>query len=269
MIIRSARFNNLRIAITLSLCLFGLISCVETQSQVEQLDAVRIVHCLAGCPLGASQNNDIVARPIYTLSFNHDTRVADWAAYVVTENSIGVATNLDRAPQIDPFVADTLNLEDYGNAAEELSLEAQYLVPLVSFAGTPYWRDVNYLTNRVPRNMELTRGAWYGLEWAIRNLANRGEPLYVVTGPLYDSQSDQLLLPTEKPHSVPNAFFKVIATADGSVTAFVFRQDLPFHIHHCEQRVPLVEVEQLSGLSLFPEQSGWPVGDLSERLGCF
>ena len=258
-----------RVRASVCLCLLGLTACSSSGSSFSSPELVRIAHCLAGCPVGASSDNDIIARPIYTLSFNHENQVADWVAYVVSEGSIGVATNLDRAPQVDPFVSETLTLNDYGDALEELSLEAQFFVPLVSFAGTPYWRDTNYLTNMVPRNTELNRGAWYGLEWAIRNLANRGEPLFVLTGPLYDARSDQLQLPTTKPHKVPTGFFKVIATAEGNVTAFVFQQDVPFHIHHCELRLPLSQVEELSGFELFPEQPGWPVGDLSERLGCF
>ncbi|MDX1269824.1 MAG: DNA/RNA non-specific endonuclease, partial [Oceanisphaera sp.] len=139
-----------------------------------------------------------------------------------------------------------------------------YFAPLVSFAGTPYWSETNLLTNRVPRNSELNRGSWYGLEWAVRNLANRLPALYVITGPVYEAGTDR-----SGDASLPDGFFKVIADETGQVAAFVFPQQLPFHIHHCDQLTTLEEVERVSGLDLFPELSGMPRGDLSERLGCF
>ena len=141
-------------------------------------ETVRIAHCVMGCPLGSPEANDVIARPIYTLSFNNQTRVADWVTYVVTSGSIGVATNLSREPQQDPYVEDTLSQEDYAGGTDILNLERNNFAPLVSFAGTPFWSDVNYLTNMVPRNPDLNRGSWYGLEWAVRNLANRTDALY-------------------------------------------------------------------------------------------
>ncbi len=228
---------------------------------------VRFAHCLGGCPTGAPETNHVIGRSIYTLSFNTEKRIADWVAYSVTAESIGVATNLTRLPSPDPILTDTLRPEDFPVVGEGGSLLLDYFTPLVSFAGTPYWSETNYLANRVPRNSELTRGSWYGLEWAVRNLANRTEGLYVITGPIYPAsvsgQSQQV------DDQVPGGFFKVLATETGEAAAFLFPQDLPFHIHHCEQLTTIAEVERLTGLDLFPELTGMPSGDLSERLGCF
>ena len=147
---------------------------------------LRVAHCLAGCPRGAAPDNDLIIRSLYTLSFNHQTRVADWVAYSVSQGSIGVASNLSREPLPDPYVADVLTVEDYEGSVSGAQVERALFVPLVSFAGTPYWQEVNYLTNMVPRNPELSRGSWYGLEWAVRNLASRGGEVYVLSGPLFE-----------------------------------------------------------------------------------
>jgi endonuclease G len=219
--------------------------------------------------LGSSNDNALIARPIYALSFNHQTRVADWVTYAVTAGSIGVATNLSREPLPDPYISDTLSQDDYSNNAEGPSLQQNSFAPMVSFAGTPFWNDVNYLTNMVPRNSDLSRGSWYGLEWAVRNLANRTDALYVVTGPIYDSSRPQQALESNLSHAVPSGFFKVVATSAGQIAAFTFDQELPFHVHHCEQLTTLEEVEQITGLDLFPEATDWPRGDLSSRLGCY
>ena len=57
--------------------------------------------------------------------------------------------------------------------------------------GTPFWRDVNYLTNSVARTASLSQGAWYGLDWSIRNYVNRQGEVYVVTGPIFDAEDEE------------------------------------------------------------------------------
>jgi endonuclease G len=235
--------------------------------QPTMAETVRFAHCFAGCPTGAPADNHVIARSIYTLSFNSDTRIADWAAYTVTAGSIGVATNLSRAPLVDPFVTSMLDPGEFPAAGEGNHLILDYLVPLVSFAGTPFWSEANFLTNRVPRNSELNRGSWYGLEWAVRNLANRTASLYVVTGPLF-AETVQLSTAAAA-GAVPSGFFKVVVDEGGHMAAFLFPQELPFHVHHCEQLTSVAEIEQMSGLDLFPELTQAPLEDLSEKLGCF
>jgi len=234
-------------------------------------ETVRFAHCLGGCPVGAPDSNQVIARSLYTLSYNLENKVADWVAYIVTPGSIGVASNLSRQPLNDPYIASTLSPGDFPSEQEGERLVLNNFAPLVSFAGTPFWSEVNYLTNMVPRNSELNRGPWYGLEWAVRNLANRTEGLYVLTGPVYGAgfTESELVLSTDTPHRVPNGFYKVIVDDEGNVAAFTFPQDLPFHIHHCDRLSSIGEVERLSGLDLFPELPQLPLGDLSESLGCF
>ena len=58
---------------------------------------LHIVHCLAGCPTGTPDTNDLVVREIYALSNNQETRFADWVAYRVTRETIGTSDSLDRA----------------------------------------------------------------------------------------------------------------------------------------------------------------------------
>jgi endonuclease G len=252
-----------------------LFLCASLLPVLVSAETVRFAHCLGGCPVGAGSNNLVIARAIYTLSFNPDRRIADWVAYEVTAGSIGVATNLPRGPQPDPFVSDTLNPANFASA-QDGALELNYFAPLVSFAGTPYWTETNYLTNRVPRSGELNRGSWYGLEWAERNLANRTASLYVVTGPIYGDLGDDAMgsVASESggqpsgSEGIPTGFFKVVADANGGMAAFLFPQTLPFHIHHCEQLTSVSELERLSGLDLFPELPSVPSTDLSGGLGC-
>ena len=74
-----------------------------------------IVHCLDGdCPTGALETNVTVVREIYALSNNAQTKLADWVAYRVTNQTIGTSNSLDRNWQNDDLLdpVDTLEGEE-------------------------------------------------------------------------------------------------------------------------------------------------------------
>jgi len=236
-----------------------------SQSQAVEL---RIAHCLHGCPQGGSAENHLILRPIYALSYNTRNKVADWAAYRLTSGSIGIASSLSRAVVVDDFVEETLSSADFINA-EEAGLTRAQFVPLVNFAGTPYWNEVNYMTNAVARSRSLSQGAWYGLEWAIRNWVNRENEVYVLTGPIFRETPVAASLEAQTQHRVPDAFFKIVVSTDNRATAFIFDQSLPVHVHHCENRVSIDEIEKATGLGFFPENPRLVLGSLDTSLGCF
>jgi len=227
----------------------------------------RIGHCLYGCPQGASPENHLILRPIYALSYNTAYKSADWVAYKISVGSIGIATSLSRQPQPDNYVADTLGEADF-SSTEDAELQRAQFVALVDFAGTPYWGDVNYLTNAVARKRALNQGAWYGLEWSLRNLVNRGSDVFVLAGPVYQSTPQVSALSTSKSHRVPDAFFKIVITEYGQGSVFLFDQNTPVHVHHCELRSTVAEIEALTGLDFFPENSSLVLDPLDSLLGC-
>jgi endonuclease G len=256
----SAGFLGLSRITVLAVLMVGFMS----QSQAAQL---RIAHCLYGCPVGSSSESHLILRPIYALSYNTHNKVADWAAYRVTSGSIGIASSLSRAAMIDDFVEETLSEADFINA-EEHGLTRALLVPLVNFAGTPYWNEVNYLSNAVARSRNLSQGAWYGLEWSIRNLVNRESEVYVLAGPIFRETPVAASLETQARHRVPDAFFKIVVSADNRATAFIFDQDLPVHVHHCDSRTTIDEIEKATGLEFFSENPRLISGLLDASLGC-
>jgi endonuclease G len=256
----SAGFLGLSRITVLAVLMVGFMS----QSQAAQL---RIAHCLYGCPVGSSSESHLILRPIYALSYNTHNKVADWAAYRVTSGSIGIASSLSRAAMIDDFVEETLSEADFINA-EEHGLTRALLVPLVNFAGTPYWNEVNYLSNAVARSRNLSLGAWYGLEWSIRNLVNRESEVYILTGPIFRETPVAASLETQARHRVPDAFFKIVVSAENRATAFIFDQDLPVHVHHCDSRTTIDEIEKATGLEFFSENPRLVSGLLDASLGC-
>ncbi|PCI82478.1 MAG: hypothetical protein COB20_00410 [SAR86 cluster bacterium] len=240
---------------------------IVSMSQSQSVE-LRIAHCLHGCPVGGSTENHLILRPIYALSYSTRNKAADWAAYRVTSGSIGIASSLSREALVDDFVEETLSAADFINA-EESGLTRARFVPLVNFAGTPYWNEVNYMSNAVARSRNLSQGAWYGLEWSIRNWVNRENEVYVLTGPIFRETPVTASLETQTQHRVPDAFFKIVVSPDNRATAFIFDQDLPVHVHHCDNRASIDEIEKATGLEFFPENPRLVLGSMDTSLGCF
>ena len=127
----------------------------------------------------------------------------------------------------------------------------------------------NILSNITPQRSDLNQGAWVGLESAVRDAAHALGQVYVITGPLHDPNENQIELPNaNESHMVPTGYFKVISTESGRISAFMFDQDVDRDMDYCDGVFTLQEVEQASGLDIFPRESSWPNGSLNADLGC-
>ncbi len=63
----------------------------------------------------------------------------------------------------DDSAINMLTEEDFPANENSRYVRAEY-VSLVSFAATPYWNEVNYLSNSVARSKSLSERAWSGLD---------------------------------------------------------------------------------------------------------
>ena len=74
---------------------------------------------------------------------------------------------------------------------------------------------------------------------------------------------------TDKEHSVPTGYFKIITTKGGKLSAFIFDQDDTRETKpYCTAIVSLEEVRNKSGLDIFPSKDNWPKNSLDNVLGC-
>ena len=211
-------------------------------------------NCLHGCPAGSPATNDLIVREIYVLSSNDRTKFADWVAYRITTDTIGPSQS--RSWKADPLLADSETLEppDYKDAHATIKTDRGHQAPLASFSGTNHWRDTNLLSNITPQKSDLNQGSWVDLETAVRNLATgQSVEVYVMTGPLYEENMDQLPRADES-HTLPSGYWKIVAVSHQSiarVAAFIFRQDAARNADHCAMRTTVREVEARSGLNFF------------------
>ena len=263
----------------------AVVVCTAASSSAQN---IHISHCMGSCPdSAATANNEVVVRHLFAASINSDSGVADWVAYRVVEAALGVASLLPRVWRVDkllltesPYLrlsenARLINQPDLSGRADqsyrinEMIIDARNngrLVPMSSFAGTPFWSDLNFLSNLAALPSALREGSWSRLDQAINELAARSGELFVLSGPLYLIQEP--LNARGGPELVqPSAFYKLVANQRSHV-AFIFHSDLPQHAHYCDQLSSLSEVEQLSGLQLFPDMQDSSTAELAAALHC-
>lgn len=107
-----------------------------------------------------------------------------------------------------------------------------------------------YLSNMVPQNPSLNRGAWKQLETTVREWATIHKDIYVYTGPVFTNNYTSI----GNGVAVPQELFKIVyAPAKNIAIAFIIPNsditvmDLPNHV------VSIDEVERLTGLDFFPK----------------
>jgi len=239
---------------------------------------------MAGCPIVSGEldveNSELVVRQLFAASINPERGFAAWQAYRVLAGSVGVASLLPRVWYEDELVSRSTALAEsvdnvpqfvqtVSNDSEErnyqlseitlLSADQGRVVPMSSFAGTPYWSELNFLSNMAPLPFELRVGSWSRLDQAINGLADRLGEVYVLSGPIYGTQNEV--------GPKPAAYFKLISAGD-RLSAFIFASDLAQHANFCTQASSLESIETATGLNFYPQREGVFTDTLHEQLSC-
>jgi endonuclease G, mitochondrial len=265
--------------------------CYASWSGTALAQTVVVSQCNGECPnyqSSASQRNaNIVIHHVYAASLNGQTGIADWVAYRLTKEAIGVASLLSRQWQPDRLISVPNELEILESSVAEISLasiavnnnpyaginspapdkeDRARLAPITSFANTPYWADLNNLSNMVPMPSELRLGPWLRLEQALNILAAKRGELYVVSGPLFlitESLSSNNSLAALN----PAAYFKVVTSGD-EMAVFVFPNTLSQVESYCGHTSSLSDLETMSGLNVLPNKQLKVSQALLTDLGC-
>ncbi len=256
-----------------------------------QAQNIAIAHCQGSCPsysspLAATRAN-VVVHNLYAAGLNGDTGKADWVAYRLTRDAIGVASLLPRFWQPDELVRlsgieELAEAEALGFSLAEISSgdnlyggfndpagdaqERARLAPMTSFANTPYWAELNNLSNMVSMPSPLRGGAWLQLEQTLNRFVTAESELGVISGPLY-LISEPLSTSIDTTRLNPAAYFKV-AIADDGIASFVFPEDLTQSDRFCDYQADLQQIELMSSLDLFPKGGPAPSAKLLRALGC-
>lgn len=238
---------------------------VQTVAQGIHTSEIHSKHFFYGCPMGTDPTNDLIIRDIYALSSNDQTKFADWVAYRLDEESVRGDATTRRNFKADPWLddAETLETDDYDGAWEDLGVDRGHQAPLASFKGTDCWAETNYLSNITPQKSDLNQGTWKRLEEKVRELVEAGNVVYVITGPLYET--DMPSLPgADEPHEIPSGYWKIVALETDSVmcASFMFDQETPRDDPVVSHLCTIDEVEAKSGLDFL-----WQLpDDIEEKI---
>ena len=234
----------------------------------------------------AANRANVVIHHVYAAGINGESGLADWVSYRLTKEAIGIASLLPRL-----WVPDRLlefsGLEDVleigstelrlaeiavsnnpyvgiGELPEQQEQSAR-LAPMTSFSNTPYWSDVNNLTNMVPMPQPLRLGPWLQLEQKLNELVSKSGELHVITGPLFLIGA---LSSSPGPAAAePAAYYKIVVKND-ELAVFVLPKDLGQFDSYCDQTVNLDDLQRMVSIDFFPGRGMQSSSELLTQLNC-
>lgn len=194
-----------------------------------------------------STTDAIYEHKTFSFSYSEAHEQSEWVAYFLTASDFK-RVNYDRPFFIvDPIVktasADWRNYKKSGYDKGHLCPAGDRKSSYSSF------KETFYTSNIVPQKREFNAGIWNRLEEKTRYWAEKYNGVYVITGGVL---SDNLKTIGKEKVSVPNYFYKVLLTKDGT-------RMIGFLLPHKESKLPLYEfaisvdqIEKITGIDFFP-----------------
>ena len=205
---------------------------------------------------------------LYVVSFDPIKKLPHWAAYRLTPSEVWGSLREERKWLKDPFLSTSVTAQNrHYKKASQWNYDRGHLVPKGSFKGSVYAYQTQYMTNLVPQNRDLNRGAWQVLEKKIRQFVIKGNEVQVLTGLLYGKESYGLnyqkpLLPWPNAlglwSQIPSGFWKSISFKQGGsllICSCIFPQKV-FSKQQALKRfiVKKKDIESYSGWQFFPDK---------------
>lgn len=207
-------------------------------------------------PRGGRTHGLVVEHTGYTLSYDTINHNPFWVAWELTRQE-----SKGKVGRADTFM-------------EDPSIPSRHAVRPATYSGSGYSRghmcpagdqkwstdamdDSFYMSNMCPQTFELNKLWWDWLERAERQWAREEGSVYIVCGPIYDSNRPVKNLNKKKNFfvGIPHKFFKVIlSTRSGNEKAlgFVYRNDASEQtLEECLCSVD--QIEQLTGFDFFSQ----------------
>lgn len=201
---------------------------------------------------GAIAADCVVDREGYALGYSEAHEQPVWVMYRLTREEV-LANNAKRD---NWFKADTNIITgsalpvDYAHSGYDRG----HLAPAEDMEFSPTaMAESFYMSNVSPQKPEFNRGIWKRLENAVRRRAVSKGSVFVITGPIFASDSETIGKVNRV--SVPNAFYKIIydETPPMNIMAYIMPNegsDKPIENFACD----VAEIEQLTGL-VFPKMA--------------
>jgi len=196
----------------------------------------------------ALENEIIINRTGYTISYNCTYNIANWVAWELTANETKAKVRRKNNFKPDPMLeACHVVPADYNRSGYDKG----HLAPSADMCWSVQAMEESfYMTNMAPQKPRFNRGMWKRLEDQTRDWAVENKTIFIVTGPVLKSG---LAVIGKNRISVPEAFFRVILDfSEPQVKGIAFIMDnkrLTGSL--AEFAVSIDSVERLTGLDLF------------------
>ncbi len=174
-----------------------------------------------------------------------------WVCYLLTADEVRNKT----VSRTDDFRADpriitgSAEPEDYSKSGYDRG----HLAPAADMGWSRKTMSESfYMSNMMPQNQELNRGAWQNLESRVRECALKEGSVYVVTGPVFDSGKKHRVIGRNQV-AVPDACYKVLYSPNGGgkMIGFVLPNKTVKNRSLADFACTVDEVEELTGLDFF------------------
>lgn len=170
--------------------------------------------------LQTTRSEQIIQHLGYTVSYNPEWRIPNWAAYELTAEE--VAGDLGRSDKFlpDPMVeGDPVVTKDYSNSGYDRG----HMAPAADMKWSEQaMKESFYTTNICPQHQSNNAGDWKDLEELVRDLATRYGAIYICCGPIVTNT--ETTIGNVRKIVVPQAFYKVLLRhkSNGEWTAIGF-----------------------------------------------
>ena len=230
------------------LLFYGYLSTKDDSGRVGLFIAETIDKIEIPLPIN-DRDEQIISHTGYTVSYNSQWCIPNWVAYELTAEKIQ-----GEVPRGDDFVPDpkvkgrTAITNDYKHSGYDRG----HMAPAADMKWSKTAMDESfYMSNICPQNRNLNKGDWKELEEQGREWALLYNSIYIVCGPIVDSNYTTI---GENRVAIPKAFFKVfLRKMNNEWTAIGFyfenkagNKDLKTYIRTID------EIEAISNIDFFP-----------------
>ncbi len=200
-----------------------------------------------------SSINQVIHHNTYSLSYNETHEQAEWTAHILRESDI--KTNNFKRPYFEVDNTVKTGAAHWRNYKKS-GYDRGHLVPAGDRTSSKNAYNETFLTSNIsPQKHEFNAGVWNRLEQKTRYYAKRYDEIYVITGPVFKGEMDEI--GTENV-TVPHSFYKIIYRQDESDNGKI----LAFLMPHKESDQAIYdyvtsvdEIEKETGIDFFSQLS--------------
>lgn len=199
--------------------------------------------------LALAENDQVIHRPFYSLSYNEKHEVANWVDYSLEVSQLRKCVERTNSFKSDPLiVTGSAELADYRNSGYDRG----HLLPAGDMRfDRQAMLDTFYLSNMTPQPSSFNSGKWSSLENLIRAWAFKYKKIWIVTGPVLNNHLPYIGVNNHV--SIPTEYFKVVLKQNQNGyegIGFLMQTTIPFP-DLVSYAVDIDTVEELTKLDFF------------------